>query len=175
MINNDVTKEFLDALYRMTEGNIDAQISMHEVGASIGLEKTEAGKVAEELMVQGTVELKTLAGGIGITKEGLEVLGLSSTTPHASAVQLSKELIPNENDRATVEQLVKTVKDELGGHQLDYSAVETVVIDIKTIELHLLSPRPKNAVIRELLRSLRDTLAAVKENSEAVATLNALL
>ncbi len=72
------SKDYLEELYRQTGGDVEVQVSMYDVGAAIGLDKTEAGSLAEQLMVQGQTELRTLAGGISITPEGLAVLGIST-------------------------------------------------------------------------------------------------
>ena len=34
-------KEYLDQLYRLTGGDTEVQVSMYEVGAAIGLDKSE--------------------------------------------------------------------------------------------------------------------------------------
>ncbi|MCG8684875.1 MAG: hypothetical protein MI892_08370, partial [Desulfobacterales bacterium] len=60
-------KAYLSQLNEMTGGDPDAQVSMHEVGQVLGIEKDEAGQMAEALFIGGHAELKTLSGGIGIT------------------------------------------------------------------------------------------------------------
>ena len=77
-------KSFLDELYLRTKGDSAAQVSMYDVGATLGLSKAESGSLAESLMVEGLVELKTLAGGIGITSEGLAILGITAAAPVAA-------------------------------------------------------------------------------------------
>ena len=162
-------KNFLDELYRQTKGDTAAQVSMYEVGAALGLNKGEAGSLAESLIVDGLVELKTLAGGIGITNEGLTSLGLAASAgPVAGATfSLSHGPVATEQDRQTIAELVRRIKDSLSGKSLAYAQLEEIVIDLKTVELHLLSPKPKLAVLRELFRSLHDALATagIKETA----------
>ncbi len=149
-------KIFLEELHRQTKGDLQSQVSMYEVGASIGLAKSEAGSLAEELMVDGLVELRTLSGGISITREGLASLGISvAVTPSADTDQrLSNGPAANKADREILSRLVDTMKTSLSGLKMEYNQLEEIIIDLKTIEVQLLSPAPKVAVFRELLRSL---------------------
>lgn len=163
MNSDEITsKGYLEELYRETDGKLEGQVSMHEVGGAIGLEKSDSSRIAEELMVQGLVELKTLAGGIGITTEGLEFLGYSRpvSIPQSQSQQLSNEQVANESDRAIIEKLTAAIKETLSSNTLEYQDLETVVIDLKSIELQLLSPKPKIGVIKELFRSIRECLAS---------------
>ena len=159
-------KNYLDELYRQTEGNIETQISMYDVGATIGLAKDEAGSIAQDLIVEGLVELRTLAGGISITVEGLKSLGIvpSAQATTGDIATLGEEVTMNENDRIVVTGLLGDIKAYTASLQTDYPVLEEIVIDIKTIELHMLSPHPKNAVTRELFRSLYSTLMSHDES-----------
>ena len=72
--DNLEAKRYLTELCTKTQGDIGAQVSMYNVGAAIGLEKTEAGMVAEALIVEGLAELRSLSGGIGITAQGVAMI-----------------------------------------------------------------------------------------------------
>jgi hypothetical protein len=162
-------KAFLEELYRQTGRDIEKQVSMYDLGTAIGLDKAEAGSVAEQLMVQGQVELRTLAGGISITPEGLVVLGISVPTPHSaeSGLQLGDGPVANDADRRTVHLLTEEIKNEISGLGLEYNLLEEIVLDLKTIEVHMLSPRPKIAVLREIFRSLQNTFATANVGKTA--------
>ncbi len=149
-------KTFLEELNRQTKGDLQSQVSMYEVGASIGLAKGEAGSLAEELMVSGLVELRTLSGGISITREGLASLGISLPISPAVAPDQSFSNGPaaNKADLAILRHLVDTMKTSLSGLKMEYNQLEEIIVDLKTVEVQLLSPAPKVAVFRELLRSL---------------------
>jgi hypothetical protein len=155
-------KGYLAELYRQTGGDLEARVSMYEVGASIGLDRTEAGSLAEQLMVQGQAELRTLAGEISITAEGLTLLGIAAPSPHstASSLYLGKGPVADENDRRTIHTLTEEIKKEISSRTLEYELLEEIVLDLKTMEVHLLSPHPKVGVVREIFRSLQETLAA---------------
>lgn len=169
-------KSFLDELCRQTKGDTAAQVSMYEVGATLGLNKAEAGSVAESLIVDGLVELRTLAGGIGITEEGLADLGLTAAAgPSAgTTVGFSDGPVANEQDRQTMTELLGQIKTGISGRSLAYQIMEEIVFDLKTVEVHLLSPKAKVAVLRALCRSLHDTLAAagIKETATMLKALS---
>ena len=123
MINLDdvISKSFLTELYQQTKGDMQSQVSMHEVGAAIGLAKGEAGARAEELMVAGLVELRTLAGGISITPEGLAALGMAVPSPPVakSDLRLSSGPVVSAADRRLLEGLVEEIKQDLPGQNWD--------------------------------------------------------
>lgn len=155
-------KSYLEELYRQTAGNTEAQVSMYDLGAAIGLDKAEAGSVAEQLMVQGQAELRTLAGGISITPEGLAFLGIA--VPAAASVEngffLGKGPVADDNDRRTIHLLTQEIKNGLSGLSIEYELLEEIILDLKTIDVQMLSPKPKIAVLREIMRSLHAAFAA---------------
>ena len=133
---------------------------MHDLGAAIGFDKNESGSIAEQLIVEGQAELRTLAGGISITSEGLAILGVSTPAPHSaeSVLQLGPGPVVDDSDRRTVQLLTEEIKNEISGINLQYDLLEEIVLDLKTIETHMLSPKPKIAVLREVFRSLQNAL-----------------
>ncbi len=151
---------YLQELYNNTQGNPEAVVSMYDVGLAIGLDKAEAGKIAEDLMVQGYVELKTLAGGISLTIEGLGVLGFSANTPNKPNEEYSLSSGPqvNDDDRSIIATVVSNIQSEFTSLGPDFSLAEQIVLDLKGIDLHLLSPTPKTAVIIALFGSISDSL-----------------
>jgi hypothetical protein len=158
------TQAYLLELFRQTSGDSAKQISMFEVGAAIGLEKNQAQKTAEDLIAQGWVEIKTLSGGIGITAEGLEAAqGAGAAGDNASDYAvLGSHAVMDDQDRLTITALVNEIKSSLQSISAPYQTTETLVLDIKTLEVHLLSSQAKTAVVREILRSLQDGLQAIE-------------
>lgn len=177
MTNEEQTeKSFLDELYRQTGGEPQNQVSMYEVGSAIGYDKNTAGSLAEELMVKGLAELRTLAGGISITAEGLAILGISapSTAGSTDAVHLSEGPVVSSEDIAVISDICNEIKADIAMRKTSYERLEEIVIDLKSIEVQLLSPRPKTAVIREIFRSLLEQLRAI-EGAAAAPQLEKLL
>jgi hypothetical protein len=163
-------KTFLEELHRQSQGDLQFQASMYEIGASMGLAKGEAGSLAEELMVSGLVELRTLSGGISITGEGLAALGISAP-PTASAnvtQQFSAGPVADKADCEMLGDLIAIMKSNLCGLKMEYQQLEQIVIDLKAIEIQLLSPSPKVAVFRELLRSLHSAFQDIDHKAVTV-------
>jgi hypothetical protein len=175
-LDNAQTRAYLFELYTMTGGDTDAQVSMYDVGAVLGLEKAEAGTMAEDLFIQGFAELKTLSGGIGITFQGLEVLDV--TLPAQTTVTgpgLGSQAILGEPGRKTVDTLLAGIRADIGKHSFPYAQLEEMMMDIKTIEAQMLSPKPKTSVVREVFQSLHDNLNGSGNHKGLAANLNTLI
>jgi hypothetical protein len=160
-IDTPDVKRYLTELCKKTQGDTGAQVSMFEVGEVLGLEKTEAGMMAEELIVEGLAELRSLSGGISITTQGLELIQGTAGGPalKGSGLQLGSEPVLGEQGRQAVEILIQDIRGALVSGKMTLGQLEEIVIDIKTIEIQMLSPRPKTDVIRAVCRSLQEGLA----------------
>ncbi|MBI5064363.1 MAG: hypothetical protein HZB87_13075 [Desulfatitalea sp.] len=170
---NEAQKAFLLELYRSAEGGAGVQRSMHTIGAAIGLDKERAGKTAEDLIGKGWVEIKTLSGGIGLTAEGIDVAqqeGAVGGAGGAPLPKLGKSVFLAESERAAVEKMLAEIKQSIAPLKAEYAQLEEMVLDVKTIEVHLLSPRAKTAVVREVLRALQPALtkAGAKQAADRI-------
>lgn len=154
--DNPEAKAFLFELYTQTQGDTQAQVSMYDVGAVLGLEKTDAGAMAEDLYIHGYAELKTLSGGIGITAQGLDLLQIKRVS---ESVSLGRGPVLENPGKAAVEKILQDIKDSLSRTDQTYLQTEELVMDMKTIEIQMLSPKPKTNIIREVLRSLHGNLS----------------
>ena len=155
---DDQVERYLEELFRLTEGKVDAQASMFDIGAGMGLEKDAARRMAEDLIAEGLVEIKTLSGAIGITPQGVEMAqrmgGVAAGTGHC----LGNAPVLEEQGRRALDTLLKAIKDHLAKTPTAFNQLDEMVIDIKTIEVQLLSVRPKTAILRAVLHSLREAL-----------------
>lgn len=155
-----VSTSLLMELYQRTKGDLQQTVSMYDLGASLGLAKAAAGAAAEELMVEGLAELRTLAGGISITVEGLAALGIAPAASQAvqgPGRRLSKGPVLDDGDRELLHHLLADLR-ACSGSGKSIGQLEEILIDVKTIEVQLLSPAAKSAIIREVLRSLHAAL-----------------
>lgn len=157
------SQNYLQQLYQMSRGDSAAEVSMYDIGAALGLDRPEAGAIAEDLIIDGYAELRNLTGGISITSAGLRLLKVDagSTADGSSETKLllgETELLGPEVVEA-VAALVDELKKAITEGGFDYEQVEELVIDIKSLEIHLLSSRPKTAIVREILRSAANLLA----------------
>lgn len=153
-IENIEARKYLIELHEMTGGDETAQVSMYDVGAALGLDRSAAGALAEDLIVEGLVELRNLAGGISITQEGLELLNAGDNRSGGETPLLGNSPSLGDDKKEAVGLIVEELQSELSSKQLPYEIIEKIVIDIKTLQVQLLSPSPTTAIVREILRSL---------------------
>lgn len=165
--DNPRTRSYLLELFKATEGNLEAETSMYDIGAAIGMERGESGSLAEELIVEGWVELRTLSGGISITTEGLRVIDVQAAGSAQEALSLGNDRVMPEQALAAVAELIKEVETEVSQGNMTYEQVAEIVIDIKTLQVQLLSSQPKTSVIREIFRSISYTLSRTGEGGTA--------
>jgi len=151
------------ALYRATEGNPEAQISMYTIGETIGLDRDASTAAAEDLMAQGIVEIRTLSGAIGLSHDGAGLMADAPGNDDGGSLHLGTESPLNATQGEMVEQVLTVLKSELGESGLDYETLGEVIADIRTIEAQMASPRPKTVIIRESLTSLRDVARAKRK------------
>lgn len=156
-------RDYLLELYKMTDGDTGAQVSMFDVGTAIGLEKQEAGKTAEDLIGDGLAEVKTLSGGIGITPRGVEAVQASGMGPDADAphLDLGKGPVLEAEGQKAITSVLTDVKNTISNNHTHYDRIEEAVIDIKTIEVQMLSPSPKTAILKEVLKSIQAALKSM--------------
>lgn len=175
-LSNPEEKGYLMELYNVTQGDTGIQASMYEVGANLGLEKGDAGAMAENLIVQGWVDLVSLSGAISLTQEGLEALQMTGSVQgvKGQALRLGAGPVLLKDGCEAVNTLLDDIKGILGKREIPYPKLEEIVIDIKTIETQMLSPQPKVEVVRELFRSLQASFVSMKID-EPLTTLNGLI
>ena len=101
-----------------------------------------------------------MSGGIGITAEGIETVRSAGGVEAAANFDLGRGPVLEEAGRLSLERILTEIKNSLASGPAPYVRLEEMIIDIKTIDVQLLSPRPKTAVIKEALRSLKDGLEA---------------
>ena len=154
-------RNFLIKLYELTQENSSSQVSMYDLGEAIGLDRDNALKTAEVLFGFGLAEIKTLAGGIGITEAGLsEVMKNDADKKMAGAAgfRLGDAQIIDDAGQKSVEQVVSGIKSKAGSLGLDFDTLEELLADLKTTDVQLTSSRPKTKIIRECFLSIIDIL-----------------
>jgi hypothetical protein len=174
---DDAGRDFLLQIYQKTNGNTTAQVSMYDIGEKLGLERESASRVAEDLIANQLVEIRTLSGGIGIsdagvqeiqTMTGMQLSGDNQITP------LGTEKILDQNGSQAVRQVVDDLKDQAGNLGLDFDTLGELMADINTVSAQLASSRPKIAIIKECLRSLLGVAERANDN-ESLARISVLL
>lgn len=168
---------YLNQLCTLAQGDPGTQVSMYDIGAALGLDKSAAGILAESLFIQDLAELKTLSGGIAITANGLKALGKSSPSSSPNQLlSLGRDPVLDSEKKEMVTGLLTEIKKVLENENKPYEWMEEVVMDIKSMEVQLLSPKPKTGIVREIFNSLHQNLkqsAADAVNQKLSAVLSA--
>ncbi len=156
---DETGQQFLIQLFEQTSGDPSVQVSMYDVGQTLGLDRDTSSRVAETLIGLQLVEIRTLSGGIGISTDGANevkrLMGGGSLTG-GSPGKLSDQPVMDPNSCQGVEQAAGELKSQAGNLGLDFDSLSELMADLKTIDAQLGSSRPKTAIIRECLRSLKE-------------------
>ena len=174
---DETGQQFLIRLFEQIGGDSSEQASMDDVGEGVGLDRDASSRVAETLMGLELVEIRTLSGGIGISAEGAdEVKRLTGGMPPAggSPGRLTDQPLMDPASIQGVEHAAGEIKSRAGNLGLDFDGLSELMADLKTIDVQLGSARPKTAIIRECLRSIKGVLEGVG-NGESQAKVRALL
>jgi hypothetical protein len=174
---DETGQQFLIQVFEQTSGDSSAQVSMYDIGEGLGLDRDTSSRVAEILIGLQLVEIRTLSGGIGISTQGAnEVKALTGGAPQSdgSPGRLTDQPIMDSNSCRGVEQAAGALKGQAGNLGLDFDGLSELMADLKTIDAQLGSSRPKTAIIRECLRSIKEVMEAVG-NNDSLAKVRGLL
>jgi hypothetical protein len=164
-------QQFLIQLFEQTRGDTSAQVSMYEIGKDLGMDRDTSSRVAETLIGLQLVEIRTLSGGIGISTQGADevksLMGGAALTGE-SHHKLTGQPIMDPISCQAVEQATGELKSKAGNLGLDFDGLSELMADLKTIDAQLRSSRPKTAIVRECLRSLKAILEGLAEGESLV-------
>ena len=174
---DEIGRQFLLQLYRQTSGDSTVQASMYDLGEELGLDRDASSRVAEQLIALQLVEIVTLAGGIAISADGLKEVQTSfgaQTVSAETVAQLGSERALNQTRVRAVTHVMDQLKAQAGNLGLDFDKLAELMADLKTIDAQLDSPCPKTDIIRECLRSIKESLEG-RAQSDSLATISELL
>ena len=174
---DDTGREFLLQLYQKANGDPAVQISMYDLGEQLGLDRQAASRVAEQLIALQLVEIVTLAGGIAISNDGLKEIQATFgdlTATGETVTQLGAEPILDQTRSQAVAGVMDQIKAQAGNLGLEFETLGELMADLKTIDVQLQSPRPKTAIIKECLRSVKDTVEG-RSPGDSLAKISGLL
>jgi hypothetical protein len=174
---DDTGREFLLQLYQQANGDPAVQISMYDLGEQLGLDRQAASRVAEQLIALQLVEIVTLAGGIAISNDGLKEIQASFgdlTATGETVAQLGAEPILDQSRSQAVACVMDQIKAQAGNLGLEFETLGELMADLKTMDVQLQSPRPKTAIIKACLRSVKDTVEG-RSPGDSLAKISGLL
>jgi len=154
-------RTFLLSVYNQTKGDPAAMVSMYDVGSELGIDRTAASRLAEDLMGWMMLEIRTLSGGIGITPsavEEIEASGFGGSKPQVQTLCLGNDPVISTDVRQAVERVTDALKQQVGSIGLPFDALAEVMADLKTIDAQFDSSHPKTAIVRACFQSLENTL-----------------
>jgi hypothetical protein len=154
-------RTFLLSVYNHTKGDTAAMVSMYDVGSELGIDRTAASRLAEDLMGWMMLEIRTLSGGIGITPsavEAIEASGFGGSKPQVQTLCLGTDPVISTDVRLAVERVTDALKQQVGSTGLPFDALAEVMADLKTIDAQFDSSHPKTAIVRACFQSLKNTL-----------------
>jgi hypothetical protein len=163
---NEPARRFLTRLFELVGGQTSRQISMYDIGMELGWERDAASQTAQDLMADGLVEIRTLSGAIGLSAAGAEAVGAAAApgSPTSALPRLGAGRILDAPACQAVAQLCDGLKTQAGSLGLDFDGLAELVADLKTVADQLGSPKPKTAVVREVLRSIEGVLKRLEGN-----------
>ena len=170
---DDIGRRFLVELYDTAGGDTSPTASMYDIGTAVGLDREAASRIAEDLIGQQLIEIKSLSGGISLTGEGAETavkLGAAPASGDEAGMVLGDDPVVDEAAARAVEQTAAEIKCKIGGMNLDYDVLCDLVADLKTIDAQMASSRPKTVIIRESFQSIKETMenAGGPENTGSI-------
>jgi hypothetical protein len=170
-------EQFLIQLFEQTGGNPSAQVSMYEIGEGLGLDRDASSRAAETLIGLQLAEIRTLSGGIGISADGANevkrMMGNTALTGESPG-KLSDQPVMDHGSCQGIQQVAGELKSQAGNLGLDFDGLSELMADLKTIDAQLGSSRPKTVIIRECLRSIKETLEGTA-NADSLERVKGLL
>lgn len=131
---------------------------MYDVGAAMDLGRKESDQAAQQLMADGLVEVRTLAGAMGITTEGLALLETAMDAEPADEVTLGVDGIISPAAKDELQKITAQVRTALESWDLTADSRAELSVDLETINTQIASPKPKNAILRAIVESLHTLL-----------------
>ena len=171
-------KQFLIQLFEQTQGDTSVQVSMYDIGEQMGLDRDAASKVAQDLIGEQLVEIRTLSGGIGISDDGStlvqKLIGVAAPSVD-KPTKLGDDFVLNSVGRQAINQITAELKNQAGTLGLIFDSLTEFTADLQTIDAQMASSRPKTAILKECLRSIKFALKSSETSGDLNKRINVLL
>lgn len=179
---------FLELLYKDSNGNTGAMFNMWEVGEELKINRNETQLIVDYLTGENLIEPRALGGGIVLTHWGVKEVEEALQNPdkptehflpiniinigsmHNSTLQqaTANSTINFHFDSKKIADLdgvissIKKIQDTL---YISIDLHKELVSEIQTLEIQSQSPRPKNIIITESLKTIKTLLESVGGNA----------
>ena len=157
------SRAYLKLLVERTDGDSNRQVSMYDIGTEIDLDRDASQQIAEMLMAEAFVEIRSLSGAIGITRLGLDAVDELTRDAPLSRETLCTTAIMDETGIKLVEKTTSEIKSRCGNIGLKFDTITEMIADLKSIDAQLFSPKPKTVIVREALSAIRKILESAGE------------
>jgi len=193
--------QFLYKLYELSGSNELVYVGMIALGKELGFDREVSQKIGQYLRGEGLIINRSFGNfdiNISITHAGVcEVEDVLSNrdkpTEHFPAYnyiyveQMTNSQIQQaspgasqvisilENKYDELKEIIKLLNESLNKLGLQQQQLSEMQVEIQTIELQLSSPKPKNTILTESLKSIKCILESVVGSAIATVILNKIM
>ena len=186
---------YLNLLYERTGGQRLKFLDMWDLGGELGIGRDDTHVLVDYLVGENLAEHRGIGGIIGITHYGIVEVERALTEPETptkyfppvinvlnihsvvgSQIQQgthgsTQTQTVTTNDTEAIRALVSSFREKLSELPLDQADKSDAEAELQTLEAQLRSSKPKTAIIRESLKTLRNLLEGVASNALAAVLL----
>jgi hypothetical protein len=186
---------YLNLLYERTGGQRLKFLDMWDLGGELAIGRDDTHALVDYLVGENLAEHRGIGGIIGITHYGIVEVERALTEPEAptkyfppvinvlnihsvvgSQIQQgthdsTQAQTVTTNDTEAIRALVNGFRERLSDLPFDQADRSEAEAELQTLEAQLRSSKPKSAIVRESLKTLRNLLEGVASNALAAVLL----
>ncbi len=171
---NQEERSLLAEIDRRSADAPGTAVSMYEAGEQVGMDRQQSARVAEKLLADGLLELRSLSGAVALTPGGREAVAVLAPADDGGPSGLGDDPLLDETRQQAVTGVTADLRQRAGKMGLEFEALSELLADLKTIEAQLTSPRPRTAIVRVCFESIDEILQAA-DDDEARGAVGKLL
>jgi len=179
---------FLELLYKDSNGDIGAMFNMWEVGEELQINRNDTRQIVDYLTGENLIESRALGGGIGLTHWGIKEVeealenpnkptehflpiniinigSMSNSTLQQSTTNSTINFNFENHKIADLGEVINSLKDIKDTLNISVDIRKELISEIQTLESQIQSPRPKNIIISESLKTIKTVLESVAGNA----------
>ncbi|MFH1137020.1 MAG: hypothetical protein V1816_13175 [Pseudomonadota bacterium] len=141
---DDLERKMLEEIRQATSGGPGRTASMWPIGQKLGLDRGRTEDVAMGLVAEGLLEIKSLSGGLGLTEDGLKLLGSAGGADDSAPPDLAGFLTALARD--------------LPALRLEPAARRDLELDLQTLQLQGKRTAPLPGVVGATLQAVEAAL-----------------